>query len=298
MGMRAVERTQRNTDRRAQATSEESMRKQAETQGMMQNYVTNPNQGFTLYGNEDEKAYQAANLSQAGVMTGVNMFDVGGDAQQYRQGLKDRLAGADPVSEYMMQGRNRNMANVGRTMSGRGVAGGVASAALSQAQREADAGINAQMFENQVRNQKELNALNRQNQTIIGNALAAGSDRGLADNMSTDAGSGITLICTELKRQGILPIEVQAADHAYGLAMWEKEPIMMAGYTDLAGRVVPKMQKSKLLTSAIAFLAVPWAYHIAGSWNIRGAFVNVVGKSICRAWANYQIKKLEAKLCR
>jgi len=288
----------RDRQRNSRANANADIQAGIDSRNTMQRYTENPSASFDLRGTNEEMAQQAAQLSQAGVLTGQNIFGVGQDAQQYRGLLQDRLSGSDPVSQYMIEGRNRNLANVGRSLAGRGVAGGVAAASMNQAQREADTAINAQSFENQVRNQRELDTLTTKNQKVIGNALAAGSDRGLADDINTNAGQGVTLICTELKRQGLLPVEVQAADHAHGLKMWEQEPMMMAGYTDLAGRIVPKMQTSKFLTSIIAFFAIPWAYHIAGAWNIRGAFVNVVGKSLCRVWANYQVKKIEAKLCR
>ena len=172
----------------ARRSAEEEARTRAQTAEAMQRYTQNPAGSFDLRGTAEEQAQQAAQLSQAGALTGQNIFGVGQDARQYRGLLQDRLSGSDPVSQYMIEGRNRNLANVGRSMAGRGVAGGVAAASMNQAQREADTAINAQSFENQVRNQRELDALTTKNQKVIGNALAAGADRGLADDINTNAG--------------------------------------------------------------------------------------------------------------
>lgn len=253
----------------------------AQGQSVLQQYMSNPNAGFSLYGTPEEMNNQAANLSQVGAMTGQNIGDIGRDATQYRNLLQQRLGGADPVAQFMMEGRNRAQANVGRQMAGRGVAGGVAAASMNQAQREADSGIAAQMFENQRVNQRDLDTLTTKNQKFTGNALSAGAERGLADNLDTNAGSGITLICTELYRQGLLPVEVQAADHAYGQYMLVRHPTIMDGYHTLAAPIVKKMQKSKLFTRVVAAFAVPWAYNVAGYFSPIGSLVNLLGTPIC-----------------
>lgn len=277
----SLDRSDKDREKRKEQKAQQDAATASGTQETLNNYFMNPSGGFSLFGNPDEKAYQAANLSQVGAMTGQNIYDIGRDATQYRNLLQQRLSGADPVAQFMMEGRNRAQANVGRQMAGRGVAGGVAAASMNQAQREADSGIAAQMFENQRINQRDLDALVTKNQKFTGNALAAGSDRGLADNINTNAGTGITLICTELKRQGLLPDEVQAADHAYGQYMLINHPTIMDGYHVIAKPIVNLMAKSKVFTSMVAFFAIPWAYRIAGYFSPIGSFVNMVGTPIC-----------------
>jgi len=269
----------------------------AQGQQVLNNYMTNPQGGFSLYGSAEEQNNQAAQLSQVGAMTGQNIAGIGQDATQYRDLLQQRLMSADPQSQYMMDQRNRNVANVGRQMAGRGVAGGVAAASVNQAQREADSQINSQMFENQRTNQNDLSKLVQRNQKITGEALASGADRGLANQIDVSAGEGITLICTELKRQGLLPLEVQAADHAHGQKMLVEHPITMLGYHTLAQPIVAKMKVSTQFTQAIAALTVPWAYHIAGLSNLTGFLVNLLGTPICAVVGFFKLFRREAQKC-
>lgn len=271
--------------------------KQSQTNTVLGNYMSNPSGGFSLYGTGEEQANQAAQLSQVGALTGQNIGDIGRDATQYRDLLQQRLMGADPQSQYLMDQRNRSQANVGRMMAGRGVAGGVGAAALNQSQREADSAINSQMFQNQRTNQGDLNKLTQRNQKVTGEALAAGADRGLANEIDVNAGEGITLICTELKRQGLLPLEVQAADHAYGQFMQVYHPVIMDGYQTLARPIVSKMQTSALFTKVIAFFTIPWAYSVAGNFNPIGTFVTLVGAPICGVVGFLKLLSREAKQC-
>lgn len=270
---------------------------QAQGQQVLNNYMTNPLQGFSLYGTGEEQNNQIAQLSQVGALTGQNIAGIGQDATQYRNLLQQRLMSADPQSQYMMDQRNRNVANVGRQMAGRGVAGGVAAASVNQAQREADSQVNSQMFQNQRTNQSDLSKLVQRNQKITGEALAAGADRGLANQIDVSAGEGITLICTELKRQGLLPLEVQAADHAHGKKMMVEHPIIMLGYHTLAQPIVTKMKASTQFTKAVASLTIPWAYHIAGASNLTGFLVNLLGTPICAVVGFFKLFQREAQKC-
>lgn len=253
-----------------------------QTNNVLNQYATNPSAGFSLYGTDQEAANQAANLSQVGVMTGQSLYDIGNRASQYDDLLQQRITGADPVSQYMQSQRNRNMANVARSFAGRGVAGGVAAASMNQAQTEADAAIQAQMYQNQKDTMDALNKQVQRNQYLTGNALSIGSDRGLANEMSTAAGSGVTLICTELKRQGLLPKEVQEADHNFGVALTKSEPETMAAYQSMATPIVKLMKKSSAFTRLVAFWAIPWAYHVAGKKNLVGQLVMSLGLPLCR----------------
>lgn len=264
-------------ERRARAAAINS-----QAQSIFDQYNQNPSAGFSLYGKDSEFRNQVANLSQVGAMTGQNIYDIGSRARQYDDLLQQRLTGADPVSQYMQGQRNRNMANVARSFAGRGVAGGVAAAGMNQAQTEADAAIQAQMFQNQKESMDALNKQVMRNQYLTGNALSQGSERGLADEISTASASGVTLICTELKRQGLLPKEVQEADHNFGVALTKSEPETMAAYQSMAAPIVNLMKKSSAFTSLVAFWAIPWAYHVAGKKNLVGQLVMSLGLPLCR----------------
>lgn len=276
------------------AVGEAAMRRQAEEQAkaqqattqqqmdsMMGQYTTNPNAGFSLYGTDDEKLRQAANLTQTGAMTGMNMFDIGARSGQYDQRLQQRLNGGDPVSQYMMGQKNRSMAQMNRSMAGKGVAGGVAGASAMTASNSADEAINKQKYSNDRTNNQDLYNWVKRNQKVTGEALAMGADQGLADQMDTNAGSGITVICGELHRQGLMDDETYQKDHLFGLYVRENWPYAMDGYHFWAKPVVKLMQKSKIFTKVISCFALPWAEYMSGHPNILGQFLMSVGLPMC-----------------
>jgi hypothetical protein len=247
----------------------------------MGNYLSNPGGGFTLGGTPQEQSEQATSLSQVGTMTGQNVFDVGNMNKDYLDNLQKRRAGEDRVAQYMMDQRNRNTAAMGRSMAGRGIAGGVAGSAMAQAQREADSAINAQLQNRQDNMEAEYRKYINRMQSLKGEALAQGGQRGAAQNLKIEAGEGLTLICTELKRQNLLPTYTHKADYDFGVMMTYNYPTVMKGYHVLAKPIVFKMQLSSKFTKVVAALAIPWAKHIAGNKNLVGALVMLLGIPLC-----------------
>lgn len=282
------------------AADEEAARIASENQhnknasSIMGNYLNDPGGSLSLSADANERAKQAENLSQVGTMTGQTIFDTGRQNKDYLDTLQGRRAGTDLTAQFMKDQRNRNMASMGRQFAGRGVAGGVAAAGMMGAQMQADSQVGRQMQERGDALENEFRQYVNRQQKITGEALAAGSDRGLADKINVEAGEGITLICTELKRQNILPLEVQTADHYYGIFMSLEYPTIMRGYHVLAKPVVAKMKTSKSFTKLISVLTIPWAYHIAGKSNIVGAMVMAVGLPLCALVGWLTPKKCEA----
>lgn len=257
--------------------------KQNETQKILENYGSNPSGGFSLYGTDEEKGHQAANLSQVGAQTGQNLFQTGAQSQDYINSLQERRAGKDAASKFMMDSRNRNMANTARSFAGRGVSGGVAAAGMNSAQASADSNIAKEMQGFQTANDKELFNWVKRQQKVEGGALAAGSDRGLANEMSIDTGTGImgTVICTELFRQGLMDKETYAKDAIFGHFLSLRHPEVVRGYRYLAAPVVRGMQKSKWFTRLISFPALAWARYMAHGDSLFGATVMALGMPIC-----------------
>lgn len=268
---------------------DEAIRAKAATERIQQQQ-NSPGESFSIYGNSDTLNATGANLSQVSALTGKSIGDVGRDASQYDQLLKNRLSGGDPVAQYMMDQRNRNMANVGRQFAGKGVAGGVAAAGMNTAQNEADSNINAQMFQNQKANQDDLLKSTRYNQKVQGNALALGMDQGLADQIKTEAGTGITVICGELHRQGLLSLYLYNKDSYYGSVLRLTDRAAHEGYICWAKHLVPIMAKSKLFTRAVAVFAIPWAEHIAGHKNLIGGAIMMFGLPACRLIGRIKIE--------
>lgn len=237
-----------------------------------------------FYGTKDQKEYAAAGLGQVQLQTGQNIYQTGEQNQDYLQSLQARRNGGDAVSEEMRGQRNRSMANMGRQYAGKGVAGGVAAAGMNSAQNTADTSIAAQEQKFGRQNDQDLYNYVKRMQKLNGEAVSQGEDKGLANDISVDTGSGIfgTVICTELHRQGILNDAIYELDKKFGSDLLAKDPYTFIGYCHIASPVVPYMAKSPLLTKAIAFWAVPWARQLAGVKSVRGAIVKGFGIPFCR----------------
>lgn len=257
---------------------------QQNSRKMMDSYNSNPGGQFYMSGSGAEQQEQAANLSQVGAMTGQNMFQTGQQQQDYLSSLQSRRNGDDAVAANMMAGRNRGLANVGRQMAGRGVAGGVAAAAMNTAGNTADSEINSQMQKNARQNDQDLWNYVKRNQKVTGEALAGGRDMGLAQGMDTSQAEGVfgTVICSELYRQGLMPHEIYLKDITYGMLLEKTDPHAMAGYRWMAAPVVRLMKKSKFFTRLIAVPALAWADNIAGKENFTGKAILLTGIPLCR----------------
>jgi hypothetical protein len=72
-----------------------------------------------------------------------------------------------------------------------------------------------------------------------------------------------TVICTELHRQGYLTDAQIEADRNIGASMRLFHPHVYRGYIAWAPYVVAGMQRSKRFSRFIAFIARPWATHLA-----------------------------------
>jgi hypothetical protein len=246
-------------------------------------YLTNPGGQFTVSGDNATQTHVANNLSQVGAMTGQNIFQVGQQQQDYLGSLQSRRNGDDAVANAMRAGRNRNLANVGRSFAGRGVAGGVAAAGMNSATNTADTEINSQMQKNARQNDQDLWNYVKRNQRVTGEALAGGADQGLADAIDTATGEGMfgTVICTELHRQGIMSKELYAEDVLFGKMVEKEFPAIMAGYRVLAAPIVFGMKRSKFFTKMIAPFGMSWARSMAGEPELLGSAILYFGAPIC-----------------
>ena len=260
------------------------------SRGIMQNYATNPGGSFNISGTGEQQQEIAANLSQVGAQTGQNLFQTGQQQQDYYQSLQSRRNGGDAVAAHLMNQRNRNMANMGRQFAGKGVAGGVAGAAMNSAQNDADSSVNASLQKNARQNDLDLMNYVKRQQKVEGSALAAGKDAGLANDINVDTGSGITVICGELHRQGIMGLDIYVLDAQFGDYLVENDPFVMIGYMTWAPYIVRGMRKSKIFSKFIAFFGMAWANEMAGRENILGKAIMAVGMPTCRVIGKLHFK--------
>lgn len=87
-------------------------------------------------------------------------------------------------------------------------------------------------------------------------------------------GGGLTVICTELHRQGFMSDDIRDADERFGRMIMSTKPEVMIGYHAWALPIVDLMKKSRSFTKVVWFVAKPWAYQMAyemgsrekGSW--------------------------------
>lgn len=255
--------------------------KNQKSKEMMGSYIVNPGSEFYMTGTGEQQQEQAAALTQVGAQTGQNLFQTGQQQQDYYRSLQNRRNGGDAVAAHMMNQRNRNMANMGRQLAGRGVASSVAGASMNAAQNDADSAVGSQLQNNARQNDNDLYNYVKRQQKVEGAALAGGKDAGLANDISVDTGTGITVICTELHRQGLMDDETYHMDHLFGLYLRKHMPEAMVGYTFLATPVVKLMKKSPLVTKFVAFFALPWAKYMSGKESVLGSLIMHAGLPFC-----------------
>ena len=121
------------------------------------------------------------------------------------------------------------------------------------------------------------------NQAALTNLISAESG-GASTSISRGGSTGITVICTELHRQGLLSDEVYQSDHKFGLTL---SPTTLEGYQLWAVPLVKLMQESKLLTKVVAPFGLAWAKEIhkqvsgQGNGSQFGRVMLSVGLPIC-----------------
>lgn len=98
------------------------------------------------------------------------------------------------------------------------------------------------------------------------------------------ASFGDTVLCTELYRQGLLPLDLYLADSRYGAKLDQET---LAGYHAWAEPLAKAMSQSKALTSIVSPFVKAWAYEMAyregvlskGNWL--GKVLSFIGEPVC-----------------
>lgn len=107
----------------------------------------------------------------------------------------------------------------------------------------------------------------------------------------------ISVICTEMNRQGLLSKNIRLADEVFGSNMKRTRPEVYAGYYCWAKYVVRVMKKSKRFTKFVCFFGLPWAKQMAyeqgylGRGSILGAAIMKVGVPFCALIGKLILKK-------
>ncbi|MCR9215303.1 MAG: hypothetical protein NXI13_16420 [Proteobacteria bacterium] len=104
------------------------------------------------------------------------------------------------------------------------------------------------------------------------------------NNGAGDAGGDGTVICTELRRQGLLPDHIWEADERYAKTVSAN---IRAGYLLWARPWVRVMRRSKLATNVTYWFAEPWSRHMAHKMGVLkkdsyfGTALMILGIPIC-----------------
>jgi hypothetical protein len=113
---------------------------------------------------------------------------------------------------------------------------------------------------------------------LLGAASQAGGGGGTSNTVTKSKGSGGTVICTELHRQGIMADAMYEADSAFGATLSRE---VMDGYQRWGVHVAAAMRRSKILTRLIAPIVLRWGAQMQFLFNGQGK-ANLIGWLILR----------------
>ena len=122
----------------------------------------------------------------------------------------------------------------------------------------------------------------------------------ISKQAQTDAGDDISVICSELCKQGFLPENILRADEEHKRKHIDDETYY--GYLNLAIPVVKLMKRSKIFTIIIKPVAIAFAYETASRMdkNIKGSlfgkFILNIGKPICRNYFKIRTKFISMRM--
>jgi hypothetical protein len=225
------------------------------------------------------------------------------------QDLSQGLSAAEVQAEREMvnKGINRATATADRSLraslAGRGVRGGIAGKQLADIQgqgikqkAETERDLFLKQFSARKEGLKDFANASFQSQTFdlqqaakeksiqLATATTFGqlgaSERGAKlqaeaiSNQSTGGSSGgITVVCTELHRQGLIPTEIWNKNTDFGKELYRTNPYAFKGYLSWGVSVSKLMRNSKLATTILAPVMKQWIYNIAGKETILNTIV-------------------------
>jgi hypothetical protein len=245
--------------------------------------------GFTVSGTPQEQAGFLGGLELANTGYGQNIFQTGQDINEIRQTFMDKMRGSanDPMIAALQNQKANAVASTQRNLASQGMKGGVAANVAGDVGRKQDAQTAAGM--SALARQSAIDAKGIAGNTLAGTLALAQSGKGEQTQFPgnpnltswTDMASN-SVICTELFKQGIMPLDIYAKDVVYGRSVYSNAPHIIIGYHFWAKPVVRVMKKSKLFTKIVAYPAMKWANQMAGKEKtIIGFLSTTVGEYIC-----------------
>jgi hypothetical protein len=271
--------------------------KNTENKNMLANYADGSSIGeVSVAGTPEEQASQIAGMTNAATGYGQTLGTTGRDVQRIKELQRGRTdqSGGDPVSAAIMGQKQGAMANAQRNLASSGVKGGIAANAVANVGLQKDQQIADSLYGQQRQSIADERSL--ASNTLAGTVamMQGGKAEGTAASMPSapSAGGMGTVICTELYRQGIMPLDIYLKDGIYGASL---HPETLIGYRFLANPVVGWMQKSKIVTKLVSVPAMAWANNMAGNGNVFGAIISLIGEPTCYAIGKIKLSILGAK---
>jgi len=218
---------------------------------------------------------QKTGLSRAKSLYGLDSSDIGEEIKMTRAMRKKRLEGKDPASTNLRDSRNRRL----RMARARGAS----EQELAQIDRAAESDIGRSEADSQSQRLSEYErSITNALRGTAGLELGFGGLEKAGQQVAVPSSSGgLTVICTEMHRQGYMSDEILMKDRIHGLHIRRTNPDAYNGYILLASPVVELMKKSKVFSYLVSIPAMAWARDMAGQKSITGRLINKIGVPFC-----------------
>jgi hypothetical protein len=235
---------------------------------------------ITVTGTAEEQASALEGLERGQMYYGQTQQQTGMDVADIAKRRREMLEGTSPEQSRLRESRNR------RVMQAK--AAGANPEQIKQIQREAESDIANSDY---TQGQNNLDKY----QKMVGNILGGqmGLEMGFRQlgksgeviQPPTQSG-GITVICSELYRQGKLSDEIIQSDREFGFMVRRYDPAVYIGYMILATPLVGLMRKSKIVSFIVSIPALSWAKWMHSGNGFFGRTIHFFGSNFCRFIGN------------
>lgn len=267
------------------AKQEAMTQKQA---GLTSRFEKIADEGMSPAAREAMRTKMAQQMAQAEQMAGLKMGGMMGGAQGASAAAQQRSLMAQGMMGRANIERDVFLQNEQAKMQGlQGMSGALSAEQGSLAAERAATGDytsalgSVKTFDiGQATAEKELRgSMGMQYEQMASNEraakMAADAQKQMADSQKS---SGLTVVCTELHRQGQIPTEVWQINQEFGKHLHRVDPYGYFGYLAWGLPLSKLMSKSKIVTSAVAPFMKGWINYIAGEETLFNKTMYVLGR--------------------
>lgn len=224
-------------------------------------------------------------------LTGATLQEAGEGRAQVRDRIEDMFSGNSAGASALKQDQNQDLKAL---KSQQAISGG---GQMSEGQQQAlkrQSNLDYAKFVSGEKRQA-VSDQSREFRGVVSDSLkASGQYASMMTGTQTPAqasSGGLTVICTELNRQGLLPSDLYEKDQEYGRQLRATNMEAYVGYYVWAVHVAKWMSESKLLTTLVKYPTLKWARHIAGDKNILGYVLEKAGLKVCKMIGNLYLRR-------